>query len=161
MTVMQTPLDFSPFPWMRFALYEYGQREIRGSGENPHIQRYFAAVHAKHAADDQTAWCSAFANWCTNQAGIVGSGRADAKSWLCWGGQCLAKPTYGAVTVLWRTSPASWHGHVAFWVGENQHDVWLLGGNQGVGEVSVKSYPKHRVLGYRWPLGYAQPGASQ
>ena len=157
MTVMQTPLDFSAFPWMRSAFYEYGQHEIRGPAENAHVHRYFATVHVRNARDDGTPWCSAFANWCMNQAGISGSGRADAKSWLGWGAKCLAKPSYGAIAVLWRDSPASWHGHVAFYVGETSHQLWLLGGNQGTGAVSIKGYAKARLLGYRWPAGYPVP----
>jgi uncharacterized protein (TIGR02594 family) len=156
-STMTTPAEFSAFPWMKFALLEYGQHEIRGRRENPHIQRYFASINIKGASDEVTAWCSAFANWCMQQSGIVGSGRGNARSWLHWGNQSLARPTYGAITVLWRLNPKGWQGHVAFYVGEAGSNLLLLGGNQGKGEVSIKPYPKAHLLGYRWPAGRALP----
>jgi hypothetical protein len=50
--------------------------------------------------------------------------------------------------------------YVAFYVGETAGQLMLLGGNQGIGEVCVKAYPKVRLLGYRRPNGYARLQAS-
>ena len=144
---MMTPRDFSPYPWMKFALQEYGQREVSGAGTNPRIATYLAMVG--QGPSDETAWCSAFANWCMHQAGLLGTMKANARSWLKWGTTCGA-PRYGAVTILWRGSPNSWQGHVGFFVGLNAHHVILLGGNQH-NSVSLSQYSRHRVLGYRSP----------
>lgn len=141
--------DYSAFPWMQFAIQEYGQKEVAGAKNNARIVLYHSV--AGGAKDDETAWCSAFANWCMVQAGFQGTGRANARSWLDWGAMCLAKPVFGAVTVFSRP-PKAWQGHVAFYVGENQARILVLGGNQG-NRVCVGSYPRSRLLGYRWPAG--------
>jgi uncharacterized protein (TIGR02594 family) len=154
---MQTPSDFTPFPWMKIALGEFGQRENPAQNENnPRISKYFATVGLSGARDDETAWCSAFVNWCMTTAGFMGTGKGAARSWLTWGNSCLSGPVYGAITVLWRTNPSSWEGHVAFCVGESGSNLILFGGNQN-NAVGLKPYPKSRLLGYRWPTGFPVP----
>jgi uncharacterized protein (TIGR02594 family) len=154
MAEMYTPEDFTLFPWMQHALQEHGIREVPGHGSNTRIQEYLRSVGIN--AGDDTSWCSAFANWCMEQAGLRGTDRGNARSWLTWGGQCLVGSTYGAVTVLWRESPASWKGHVGFYVGREGANLLLLGGNQG-NAVSIRPYPASRLLAYRWPLGFHVP----
>lgn len=127
-----------------------GVKEVSGRRDNQDIVSYLASVGLP-GHHDETAWCSAFAHWCMEQASIVGSGKANARSWLRWG-QRLARPTYGAVTVLWRGSRSGWQGHVAFYIGEAGDDLILLGGNQG-NAVRTRHYAKNRLLGYRWPMG--------
>jgi uncharacterized protein (TIGR02594 family) len=149
-----TPVDFSPFPWMKHALGECGQHETRGkSHNNPRIVAYQATVG--HAKDDETPWCSAFANWCMVQAGIRGSGRANARSWLTWGTQCPSQPTFGCVVIFSRP-PKQWNGHVAFYVGSQAGKIVVLGGNQH-DSVCVAPYPASRLLGYRWPADLPKP----
>jgi uncharacterized protein (TIGR02594 family) len=155
MSTMFTPVDFSPYPWMRFALEEYGVQEIAGQHDNRRIIEFLATC-SPGSTHDETAWCSAFVNWCMLQAGIQGTGRGTARSWLTWGDQCLATPHYGAVTILWRGQPRGWQGHVGFYVGSNQGRITLLGGNQG-DAVSLVDYRANRLLGYRWPPGFAVP----
>jgi uncharacterized protein (TIGR02594 family) len=150
---MATPFDFAPYPWMKFALEEYGTAGIPGARHNPRVLLYQTA--AGGARTDETAWCSAFANWCMRQAGINGTGQANARSWLNWGERCLSGPVFGAVTVFSRP-PIAWQGHVAFYVGQQQGKVIVLGGNQS-NSVCVKGYPVSRVLGYRWPKGLPLP----
>jgi len=52
--------------------------------------------------------------------------------------------------VLWRDDPASWKGHVGFWLREEGDRVVLLGGNQ-LEAVREHHYPLDSVLAYRWP----------
>jgi uncharacterized protein (TIGR02594 family) len=151
---LATPLDFSPFPWMKYALQECGQREVAGkTHNNPRIAKYHTTVG--HAKDDETPWCSAFANWCMQQTGLRGSGRANARSWLTWGKQCLGRGIFGCVVVFSRP-PAAWQGHVAFYVGTLSGKIVVLGGNQK-NSVCVMGYPSRRVLGYRWPADLPIP----
>lgn len=156
---LMTPRDFTPFPWMRTALGEIGVRERSGARHNPRIVEYFTAVRG-NIRDDETSWCSAFANWVMRETGIEGTRRANARSWLTWG---TSLPTdqlhYGSVVVLWRESPASWKGHVAFYAGTEGGDLVLLGGNQG-NAVSLKNYPRSRLLGCLWPPGFPAPNQS-
>lgn len=135
-------------PWMRVAMQEIGTREIGGSRRNNNrIVEYLRTVCS--STRDETPWCSAFANWVMVQAGMEGSGRANARSWMQWG-YPLAYPYFGAVTVFWRESRSSWKGHVAFFVNQIGNKIFVLGGNQG-DSVSVSDYPSSRLLGYRWP----------
>lgn len=153
---MFCPRDFSAFPWMEYAWKEYGTREVAGARRhNPRIVEFLASV-GLGGSGDETPWCSAFANWCMQQAGFTGSGRANARSWLDWGGMCLGFPHYGCVTVLWRVSRTSWQGHVGFYVGSLGDQIFLLGGNQG-NSVSIAGYSRTRLLGYRWPEGFPLP----
>jgi uncharacterized protein (TIGR02594 family) len=153
MFTLATPTDFTPYPWMHFAFQEFGQKEVGGNRDNPRIKEYLKTVGMN--GHDETPWCSAFANWCMAQANIKGTGRANARSWLKWEGKLVAKPVFGCIVVLSRPPDPS-HGHVAFWVGEDAVNPMLLGGNQG-NAVSLKRYPRARILDYRWPIGFATP----
>jgi uncharacterized protein (TIGR02594 family) len=133
--------------WMDIARGELGVKEAPGAADNPRVVEYHAAT-SLHSADDETPWCSAFANWCMAQAGLEGTNSAAARSWLKWGEAC--EPKLGAVTVLWRGKPTAATGHVGFFVKADASFVWLLGGNQG-DAVSIQPFPRHRVLAYRWP----------
>jgi uncharacterized protein (TIGR02594 family) len=151
------PADFSQFPWMEHAWNELGTREVRGSRHNARIIEYLRSINAS-LSSDEIAWCSAFVNWCMEQAGITGTDRANARSWLDWGGQCVA-PVYGAVCVLWRESRQSWKGHVGFYLGKEGSQLILLGGNQN-NSVSIKEYHESRLLGFRWPSGFPLPSGT-
>jgi uncharacterized protein (TIGR02594 family) len=121
---------------------------VPGQGSNPRIDEYLKTVGM--APDDEISWCSAFVNWCIEQAELKGTGKANARSWLDWGEPC--EPQRGAVCVLWREDPKGWKGHVGFYMKHDAKKVQLLGGNQG-NSVCNATYPIERVLGYRWPSG--------
>lgn len=95
-----------------------------------------------------TGNCSAFTNFVLKEAGVPGTGAANARSWLKWGKE-LTEPRYGAVCVIARGN-SSWQGHVFFVVGWTESHVMGLGGNQG-DAVTVARFPRHKVLGFRWP----------
>jgi uncharacterized protein (TIGR02594 family) len=134
--------------WLTLARAEIGVHETPGPGSTSRIDEYLHAVTKDPHVNDETPWCSAFANWCMVRAQRVGSGKLAARSWLSWGVAC--EPQLGAVVVLWREDPKGPHGHVAFFVKEDATNVYLLGGNQH-NSVCISAYPKSRVLGYRWP----------
>lgn len=135
-------------PWLVSARTQLGVREWKGKRHNPAIVQWFADSGHPEVKDDETANCAAFVGAHLSRAGLVGSKSLAARSYLRWGAECEPKP--GAVVVLWRGSPASWQGHVGFWVGEDATHVHVLGSNQG-DAVSVARFAKSRVLGYRWP----------
>ena len=148
-TPIVTP-EWSRAPWMPYALHELGVREVSGAADNPRVVEYLATcTKASALLHDETAWCSAFANWCMKQAGLDLSRTHSlaARSWLHWGVETVA-PFPGCVCVFWRDDPHGPHGHVAFWVGAHDDQVLVLGGNQG-NCVSVKPYPAKRLLAYR------------
>ena len=136
-------------PWYLVALGELGQREVRG-GENPRILEYFKST-TFHATEDEVPWCSAFACFCMESAGVQSPHRANARSWLSWGNDVDRQDVrIGDVAVFWRGSPTSRAGHVGFVASLTGGVVQLLGGNQG-DAVSIAPQPLERLLAIRRP----------
>ena len=133
-----------------FALNEYGTKEITGVVDNPEVLKYFSDIGFDgEMLKDETAWCSAFVNWCSFKAGYQMSGRLDARSWLNIGCEIEAEgKQYGDLVIFWRGSIDGWKGHVGYYVNELNGVIYTLGGNQG-NQVNISGYPKSRVLGYR------------
>lgn len=130
------------------ALYEYGVKEVIGAKDNPRVLKYFDQIGFNGSKlKDETAWCSAFANWVAKTEGFEYSGKLNARSWLTVG-QSTNHPGIGDIVVLWRDNPKSWKGHVGFFVKQTQSYVYILGGNQA-NMVCIKAYPKSRVLDYK------------
>lgn len=133
------------------ALREYGVREIPGSRHSERVLEYLEhtpLLPASMQSQDETPWCSAFINWCMAMAGMPGTGRANARSWIYWGRPCQT-PTFGCLAVLWRKSRVGIYGHVGFVITLRGGALFLLGGNQG-DMVSIKPYPLRRLLQYKW-----------
>lgn len=53
------------------------------------------------------------------------------------------------VCVMWRVSLDSPYGHVGLVMRHQEDTNWLLGGNQGIGQVNIQPFGTDRVLGYR------------
>ena len=101
------------------------------------------------ADDDETPWCSSFANWCMQAAGLQGTGLALARSWTAWG--IKVRPEnwrFGDTAVLERPAAGPNAGHVGFLVKWDSQFVWLLGGNQG-NAVSIAKYERIRLIDVR------------
>lgn len=127
-----------------------GTKEIPGKNHNPVVVRWLRKL-ASWINDDETAWCSAFVNFCADEAGYESTGKLNARSWLDIGQHLeLAEARKGDVITLWRGSPDGWQGHVAFLDHHNPTRglVYLLGGNQN-NEVNITAYPQGRVIGVR------------
>lgn len=141
---------------MVIAQGELGTREYTvlrpGPGgllSNPRIEEYQAAAHGRE--DDEVPWCSSFVCWVLAQVKLPHTSSGAGRSWMRRGPTiALAKPRVGCIVPLWREALASYKGHVGFLVREDENNVWLLGGNQG-NAVTIKPFPKRRVLGFRWP----------
>lgn len=137
------------FPWFDIAKNELGVREVEGSGDSPRVVQYLrsTSLGGAMASNDETPWCSAFVNFCVEQAGFAGTDNSMARSWLKWGRK-TDKPVTGCIAVFSRGNPPS--GHVAFFVSETNDEIKVLGGNQG-NKVCYAHYPKNRLLEYRIP----------
>lgn len=138
-------------PWFQIAHEElaYGVTEMPGAEHNPRILEYHATCTLR-ATNDETAWCSAFVNWCIGQAGFTGTNSAAARSWLTWkDGKKISAPRLGCIAVFERGTQA-WQGHVGFFASESDNHIQLLGGNQQ-NAVSVAPSRKDKLLGYIWP----------
>lgn len=139
------------FAWMPVALSELGVNEVPGTGNSLRVVEYLRSTEldAGMASDDATPWCSAFANWCVEHSGFIGTNSASARSWLHWG-NAVTIPRRGCLCVLSRPGGGVASGHVGFFLGKTTGKIELLGGNQG-DQVSVASYEASRLLGYRVP----------
>lgn len=125
-----------------------GETEIRGAMHNPKIVAMFKKSGAEWVQDDETPWCAAFVGAVLKDAGLIGTMKLNARSYLKWG-TAITSPSEGDIAVFWRGSKDGWQGHVAFFVRfEPNGDVVVLGGNQG-DAVSIKTYPAERLLGFR------------
>ncbi|MDM8563259.1 TIGR02594 family protein [Candidatus Marithioploca araucensis] len=132
--------DNDDAPWFDIAIQEKGVKEIRGRVDNPRIVEYHQTTTLR-ATDDETPWCSAFVNWCMQQADIQGTNSASSRSWRNWGKR-LREPRKGCIVCF--------NGHVGFYDSERGRKIMILGGNQS-NQVNIIPYSKSRVLTYRWP----------
>lgn len=127
-----------------------GLEEFPGAKHNPKIIKMYADSGNAWVQDDETPWCAAFVGSVLAQAGIKGTNKLNARSYLNWGKPVeLAEAKRDDIVVLERgKDPAS--GHVAFYDGPSPRKgyIRLLGGNQG-NKVSVAEFPVSRVLGVR------------
>ena len=143
--------------WMKVAYEDEGEEEDPGNkGE------YIAALIKDARCGSQgDPWCAIFTNAKLECAGIRGTRSALARSFTKDKSFVkLAGPAYGAICVFWRGSRSGPFGHVGFYIGETEHHVYTLGGNQNDG-VRESPYPKNGrgigVLGYYWPAGVPLP----
>lgn len=134
-------------PWVVVAKLEERRnvRESHGAFHNARIVLYHAMTGMR-ATDDETPWCASFACWCLEEAGIPSPRSARARDFLAWG-RAIEDPVPGCIVVLDR---GDGRGHVGFYVGGDEHVVYLLGGNQS-DRVCVAAYERRRVHGYRMP----------
>jgi uncharacterized protein (TIGR02594 family) len=135
--------------WYSLALAERGVKEAPGPANNPVVQAYYSDAGHPETIHDSVPWCAAFVGAMLARAGLATSGSLAARSYLKWG-RNLERPRQGCIVVLKRGN-SSWQGHVAFFVREEGRALVCLGGNQS-DRVSFATYPKARVLGYRWPV---------
>ena len=58
---------------VNIALSQYGIKEIPGINDNPEVLKYFNEIGFDGAKlKDETAWCSAFANWVISKSEGLG-----------------------------------------------------------------------------------------
>lgn len=132
-----------------YALDDVGTWEWAGNAHNPKVLQYFNDVGHGWVQDDETAWCAAFVGAMLKKAGVQGTGKLNARSYLKWGRPVDledAKP--GDIVVFSRGNPNGWQGHVAFYVSHSKNHINVLGGNQA-NQVNVKPYRRSRLLGVR------------
>lgn len=142
-----------PDPY-QIALSQYGIKETSGKEDNPEVMKYFEVIGFGHL-NDETAWCSAFMNWCCFKAGLPYTKKLYAMSWVDYGAP-VDQPTLGDIVVLWRGSykfepiPGTDipKGHVGFYIREDDRYIWILGGNQS-NRVKISAYPKNKLVTYR------------
>ena len=133
-------------PWLDRARSQIGVKETPGAGNSSTISGYFQqSVEQKHP--DSVPWCAAFVGAMLVGTGYVGTGSLMARSYLAWGTK-IPKPIKGAIVIFERgAAPA---GHVAFVDEMTATSIKCIGGNQS-DAVTLATYSRNKVLGYRWP----------
>ena len=135
-----------------------GMKEVPGREDNPQILAMLQ-LDMKWPENDETPWCSGFANYVAWLLRLPRSKSLMARSWMDVSyAVSLAEARVGFdVVVLWRGERDGPSGHVGFFAGldgvlGNGGGVNILGGNQG-DAVTIRSFPLDRVLGVRrlWP----------
>ena len=148
-------VGMSEVKWLQIARSDLGIEEIAGPKANPRIMQYYRAAGANWAKDDAVPWCgAAMAAWVSSAGYPVPAEAARARAWLDWGTP-LEQPRKGAVAVLKRGADPN-AGHVCLYLEDRGDRILVIGGNQG-DAVSITSFPKRDVLGYRWPVGADVP----
>jgi len=134
--------------WLTAAFIDLGEQEVAGPGANPRIAEYLKAVGLP--GDDDIPWCAAAVGTWLVEGGIVGTDKANAKSYLEWGVRCA--PRLGAVAVMNR-GPDPAKGHVALVADFHAAEglVYLIGGNQG-NRVGLDLKYVDRILDFRFPV---------
>lgn len=138
--------------WLIEAEKYIGQKEIKGSKHNPLILLWWKLIKRGGIKTDEVPWCAAFTGSMLETVGITSSRFESAKSYLTWG-VSLPAPIVGCVVVFEREGG----GHVGFVEGQDvSGNLIVLGGNQS-DMVKLSAFPRSRVSGYRWPVGFEIP----
>lgn len=143
--------------------YEMAKAEVGtvewANGNNPKVVAYFKDSGNPGVMDDETAWCAAFVGAMLKRAGIKGTGKLNARSYLDWGTPVDRKNALPGDVVIFKRGSSSWQGHVAFFVKDRGALIDVLGGNQS-NAVNVKGYQAAALLGIRRPpKATAKPAA--
>jgi uncharacterized protein (TIGR02594 family) len=118
------------------------------NGDNPKVVAYFRDSGNAGVKDDETAWCAAFVGAMLKRAGMKGTGKLNARSYLQWGVPVERKDARPGDVVIFKRGNSSWQGHVAFFVKDRGALIDVLGGNQS-NAVNVKGYQAAALLGIR------------
>ena len=133
--------------WMLTAEAEIGVKEVQGEADNPRVIWYhsFTDLGAQH---DSVPWCSSFICAMLESNGYSSTRNALARSYLDYGSQI--EPRYGAICIVKR-GRHEWQGHVGFYVYQDEHYIYILGGNQK-DAVNVRGFKKDILIDARWPI---------
>lgn len=149
--------------WMGWAIHEATDgvvEEPNRDNRGPVIARYIKLAQAGRQGDP---YCAIAVNAALEFNGVRGTRSALARSFEFDKGQHFVKligPTYGAITVFWRGNIRGTNGHVGFYVGETEHNVYVLGANQH-DDFNESPFPKlgasFGLIGYYWPIDVPLP----
>lgn len=133
-----------------------GISEVDGAISNPQVLAMLR-LDEPTVEDDETPWCSAFANYIAWLLRLPRSKSLMARSWLKVGQSIAPKDAQVGfdIVILKRGTkeqpgPEVFDapGHVGFFAGWQDDTILILGGNQS-NQVCVAPYPTDRILGIR------------
>lgn len=134
-----------------------GMKEVAGAKHNPEIVQFFKDSGHPEIVDDETAWCAAFVGAMLARAGLKGTGKLNARSYLDWGEPVEMHEAKPGDIVIFQRGDSAWQGHVAFFDTAGKSKLTVLGGNQS-NSVSRAAYDRSKLLGIRRaPAAAAKP----
>lgn len=147
---------------LRVALGLYGLQEIVGPKHSPVILEMAKDLGGQVGGfynADEIPWCGLFVAYVLKKAGFEPPkdfAQIRAREYAKWGNPS-GRPSRGDVLSFWRGSPSGSDGHVGFYIQEDKHAYYVLGGNQG-NAVSIAPIAKNRLIAARrCPWKIAQP----
>ncbi|MDO7851408.1 TIGR02594 family protein [Hymenobacter convexus] len=138
------------------ALADHGLRELPGAANSPRILEMAFQAHAgSYYKSDATPWCAlAMTSWVLTAGFVPPRDPLAAKSWATFGTPvALEDAALGDILVMERPGG----NHVTMYAGEDDHNYYGLGGNQG-DCVCIAPFLKARITHVRrcaWKV--AQP----
>lgn len=158
-------MKLAQMPWKDMVLPRHvaeavrmiGVRETPGAGNNSAILGWADECGLGNIYKaDSTPWCGLFVAVCLKRAGrpiLANWENLRARSWANWG--VPVNPERAALgDILVFSRPGG--GHVGFYVGEDAHYYYVLGGNQG-DAVSIAKIAKARCIAINRPVYNNQP----
>lgn len=146
---------------LEIAYSEKGTREVKGSGANPTILRWYVdAGHPEIKSDEVPNCAAAMSSW-LKRAGMAHLETLAAIDY-CKYGEAVDKDDetqwrVGDIGILWRgKTPADWESHVGFVVSWTDTHVTFLGANQG-DEVNETKYARSKLRAIRRPVSGLKP----
>ena len=115
--------------------YDLAKREIGtvewAEGSNPKVVAYYRDAGHPEVRDDDVAWCAAFVGAMLKRAGLKGTGKLTARSYLDWGIHVEPDEIQVGDIVIFQRGGSAWQGHVGFAAGKPKNGaIDVLGGNQ-------------------------------
>ena len=149
-----------PVPWINEMMKHFGQHE-----EDPALAAWLKSDGGTVGNPDDIPWCgdavhTSLRNSLPNEkfTGRVKANPYLARNWVDFGVE-LDELHYGAILSMWRGSPTSMYGHVAFAVGYDpkRRRIRILGGNQTDAVTKTWVHEKRlRKHGIRAPATYSK-----
>ncbi|MER8852874.1 hypothetical protein NKH94_14885 [Mesorhizobium australicum] len=153
-------------PWMPGAEAEQTAWAPLGDETTPaaqtRIRGYFADIGQPLAAGTEIpAWCGAFAGFCVNKTNpalfkAITGNPLSSGSWQSFGNESVPlgdpSPPRGAIVVMSPDKNSSSASHVGFfsrYLGSDNEQVELLGGNQS-DRVTLTKFDRAKILAIRW-----------
>ncbi len=123
-----------------------GVKELTGKNDSPVLLSWWQRFKAAWLYGQP--WCGLLVAVCMKEAGLpYPQAFYRAKSWLDYGKK-INTPSLGTIVIFDRKGG----GHVGFVIGlDHANNLLVIGGNQS-NQVSVMTFKRERVLGYRLPF---------
>lgn len=153
---MADPASAKVAPWLVEARKYLGEREIKGSRNNPLIVQWGKDAGISWWANDDDAWCAVFVGGMLAASSLPTTRSALARSYLEYGVKLDPRhPVPGAIAVFPRGS-STLYGHVGIVEEVTATTVVLVNGNVS-DMVRRSTFSRAAIIGLSWPADVPLP----